>query len=219
MQLDSGGLVTVGRREHGEAPSQAECVGYRAHYHDRGGAEPGNAGAVRPPAGLILERQRRRPQQILVGILGRHSARELLPAAARDEEAVSRGWLGSRRLGVVPHTRDARARSRGALCRRQASGCLPQLRHQSHSPSGTGNGITSWPWSPGCRAPREPGRTGGSGLGRWPTRCGKSRRCSTLWATAPARFLIAGISGHAHGRTGLWRLRLTMRPEHLIALE
>ncbi len=42
VQLDPGGLVTVGRGEHGEAPSQAECVGHRAHHHD-----PGTSGRPR----------------------------------------------------------------------------------------------------------------------------------------------------------------------------
>jgi hypothetical protein len=40
---------------------------------------------------LVLEREERRPQQILVRILGRHPARELLPAAAPDADTVPRG--------------------------------------------------------------------------------------------------------------------------------
>src|SRR6266478_6310716 len=76
---------------------------------------------------LVLECQQRRPQQILVRVVGSHPARELLPAAALDANTVARGgWVDSRRLGG-PRAFVMREHEGAAQDRRRPSLALPQL--------------------------------------------------------------------------------------------
>jgi hypothetical protein len=87
----------------------------------RQGARPSSEGDEPPsrgrPFGLVLERQQRRPQQILVRVPGRHPALELYPAAALDADTVARG-SGEARVGSTrSHARAMRENEAAELVR------------------------------------------------------------------------------------------------------
>lgn len=119
LRLEQRVHLTVGRRERGEAASETQRARHPAHHHDRGAAEPARAGTARPAADLVLKREQRQLEQILVRIVERHPALELRPTATHDAQPIA-SYGGSPGIGLA----GTRARAMGqTLLTRSALTC------------------------------------------------------------------------------------------------